>query len=231
MDSLADFVPLGRWSVRLLHWCRSLHWAARQSYKDVLPRLSTEDTLLQWWMIPDNPLAGVPVQEPLPDPLIFYRCDDQGEQWGHFSASGRWEPQILGLLINALDRLAVYRALRTFRSVLRGLTGQIHADNTSAIACLVNDGGTHSDTLHSVVSKVFQLYLLWDIRLLAPHVPGKLNVAAHTLSRQKSVPATEWTPQQQVYGQLFLRWDRPMVDLFAGRIVVCKPLFPHYQTA
>ena len=71
MDSMADLVPLRRWRVRLLHWFRAIHWACRGSYEDVVPPLPVWDQRLQWWMVPDNLLHGVPVHEPLPDHLIY----------------------------------------------------------------------------------------------------------------------------------------------------------------
>jgi len=92
MDSMADLVPMGRWRVRLLHWFRAVHWPARISYEDVLPGLPMEDHHLQWWMSPDNLLLGVPLQEPLPDHLVYTDASESG--WGaqcdQFSVSGLW---------------------------------------------------------------------------------------------------------------------------------------------
>ena len=219
MDSLADLVPMGRWRVRVLHWFRALQWRPRLSYDDVLPPLPITDPDLQWWMSPDNLLAGVPVQEPLPDAMIFTDASSTG--WGaqcnDLTAAGTWTPDLQDLHINVLELIAVHRAIQAFQEVLRGMTVQIHSDNTTVVAYLMKGGGTHSASLHQVASNIFSLAISLGIRLQALHVPGKLNMAADALSRQRKVPATEWTLKQTICDTIFLRWGKPQVDLFATR--------------
>jgi len=226
MDSLADLVPLGRWRVRLLHWFRTINWA-RESYEDVVPPLPFWDEGLQWWMSPDNLLQGVPVHEPLPDHLIYTDASATGwgAQWDLRSAAGTWSPLQATCHINVLELEAVLLALQTFQAELRSSTVQIHSDNSTAVAYLAKGGGTHSKVLHHVASRIFNHCLDQKIHLLALHVPGKLNVSADALSRQRRLPETEWTLHQKVCDQIFHLWGTPMVDLFATRYNRRLPAF------
>ena len=188
-------------------------------YDDKLPPLPITDPDLQWWMSPDNLLEGVPIQEPFPDALIFTDASSTG--WGaqcnDLTAAGTWAPVLQDLHINVLDLLAVHRALQAFQEILHGMTVQIHSDNTTVVAYLTTGGGTHSAPLHQVASNIFNLAISLKLRLQALHVPGKLNVAADALSRQRRVPATEWTLRQDICNTVFLRWGKPQLDLFATR--------------
>ena len=56
-----------------------------------------------------------------------------------------------------------------------------------------------------------------QIVLRARHIPGRLNVIADKLSRNKQVIQTEWSLLQEVFDHLCARWHAPQVDLFATR--------------
>ena len=114
MDSVADLVQLGRWRVRPLHWARKVRWSQTTgSFDDLLPPLLPADCAqIQWWLGPENLLHGVPIQDSLPDGILF--SDASLMAWGarleSHVASGVWSEVARTWHINVLE--AVLRALR-----------------------------------------------------------------------------------------------------------------------
>ena len=56
-----------------------------------------------------------------------------------------------------------------------------------------------------------------QIVLKARHIPGRLNVIADKLSRQRQVIQTEWSLHQETFDLLCQTWHSPLVDMFATR--------------
>ena len=108
-------------------------------------------------------------------------------------------------------------ALRRFAPRLPLSSAMVCTDN-STVACYLNkQGGSRSQSLSIPTEDL----LLWcfqrHIQVRARHVPGALNIVADQLSRRHVVLTTEWTLVHKVLSPLWLRWFRPMVDLFATR--------------
>ena len=64
-----------------------------------------------------------------------------------------------------------------------------------------------------------------SIRLVARHVPGKINILADFLSRPHSILQTEWTLAHNVLRPVWDRWGKPIIDLFSTRFKNRLPLF------
>ena len=221
LDSVADLVPQGRWRVRPFHWFRQDVWSpATGSYEDVLPSVTLRSCpWVVWWMNAPELCRGVPLQDPLPDVVMF--TDASASGWGaHLDrrqASGLWVPSERLAHINVLELLAVLRGLQSFLSDCVGKTVQVQTDNTTAVAYLRNGGGTRSLVLHRVASAIFEFCLLHSICIQSLHIPGRLNETADALSRCTLPPTAEWTLCQCVCDRIFALWGRPFVDLFATR--------------
>ena len=71
--------------------------------------------------------------------------------WGGFleglRTSGIWSTQEQSLHITVLELRAVQLAIQSLVHVVQGKSIQVLSDNTSAIASIRNQGGTHSVSL------------------------------------------------------------------------------------
>ena len=92
---------------------------------------------------------------------------------------------------------------------------QVRSDNTTTCAYINKMGGTKSQTMCWQVIDLLKWCLANQIQLSAIHVPGVDNVLADFLSRQE-VDQREWSLHGRVVNQVFFRWGRPLIDLFAS---------------
>ncbi|KAK7110241.1 hypothetical protein V1264_014151 [Littorina saxatilis] len=143
------------------------------------------------------------------------------EGWGaHLSvhtASGLWDETQSSWHINALELEAVFLGLQSFLSLVRDKHVQVRTDNTTVAAYINRQGGSRSLTLSARACQILVWCSQHRILLSAKYFPGSLNVLADSLSRSSQVIHTEWTLTHQVIQRLWLRFGKPMVDLFATR--------------
>ena len=111
-----------------------------------------------------------------------------------------------------------------FLPLLRDQSVSLFADNTTALAYLRNQGGTHSSLLNSVAQAILRLCEVHGIRLVPQFIPGHLNVLANSLSRRSPVLGSEWTLCFPAFCDLIRLWP-VSIDLFATalnhRLPVC----------
>ena len=91
----------------------------------------------------------------------------------------------------------------------------IATDNTTVVAYINKQGGTHSHLLLRLVVDLFLWFQTQDITLRARHIPGCLNVIADRLSRPNQPIMTEWSLHPEVVNLIFRLWGTPVVDRFA----------------
>ena len=228
MESLAETVPLGR----VLK--RPLQRALAERFKPHIDGWAHVIRLGPWfvhaiqlWLeVLPNPR---PVPLVLPAPQVRVHVDASNQGWGahtpELSASGAWSDEEQGLHINHLELLAVVRALEAFqRDIPRGHV-KIISDNSSVVAHIRNQGGTHSQSLSIRAENL----LLWaqskDWTLSACHLAGSRNVLADMLSRPNNVIPTEWTLSLRCLQRVWDTWHQPMIDLFATKLNNRLPLY------
>ncbi len=114
-----------------------------------------------------------------------------------------------------LELLAVFRGLTSAESSVQGQVVLVSSDNTTVVAFINRQGGTHSIRLCLLTREL----LLWcharHISLRARHIAGRKNVLADYLSRQSAPVLTEWSLHPSVCSAVLSRWGDPFVDLFA----------------
>ncbi len=124
------------------------------------------------------------------------------------------EPRLLWH-INCLELWAVHLALRQFRPLLLGKHVLVRTDNTAAVSYINRLGGIRSHRM----SQLAHHLLLWSHTqfksLRAVHIPGQLNRAADTLSRQLTFPG-EWRLHPETIRLIWSRFGEAQVDLFAS---------------
>lgn len=164
--------------------------------------------------------SSVPPPQPFlaPSAKISLWTDASSEAWGAHTdrgqeQGGRWSPQEQALHINALELLAVSKALHVFS--ISNCQVSLMIDNETARS-IINKQTTRSSTLLPLLQDLVNLCHSRRISLSAYRIPSSLNILADALSRIHPVP-TEWTLPDEVF-QTILQWHGPLqVDLMATR--------------
>ena len=216
LTSLQQLVPRGRLYMRPLQYCLQRQW--RQVSDPPTLRVTPDAEALgclQWWTSPPNLDAGISLL-PLPTPLRLF-TDASMQGWGahlhDHRAQGLWSPSPQH--INNLELRAVYLALQQFLPHVLGQHVIAMTDNTTVVAHINNQGGTHSRSLFQLTRELLEWTDRHAITLSARHIPGRLNVLADLLSRQDQILHTEWSLHPAVARQLWRVWGQPHLDLFA----------------
>ncbi len=142
-------------------------------------------------------------------------CHGLGGHVQRARSRGLWTGPQLQWHINCLELLAVWLALRRFRTLLHEKHILVRSDNTATVAYINHQGGLRSRRM----SQLARHLLLWSQKhlrsLRAVHVPGELNRAADELSRQHALPG-EWRLHPEVLQLIWRRFGDAQVDLFAS---------------
>ena len=230
LNAAADLVILGRLHMRPLQYLFLDQWKPFTDPLDQEIHMSDDfKSHLEWWLNKSVYVKGVPLCTPTPDLYLFTDASQSG--WGAhleplgLTAQGTWDINESCLHINNLELKAVYLALIQFASVVTGKTVQLATDNTTVVSYIRRQGGTHSLLLFRETWKLLIWCQSMSIRLLAKHVPGRLNVLADELSRQNKILPAEWTLKQGIVLSLFQLLGTPIVDLFATRLNHRLPLY------
>jgi len=238
LSSVADFVQLGRLFLRPLQHYLSACWKwSPDNLLTQIPILPSLVPHLQWWLDEETLLAGVPLLPP--QPSLHLITDASMEGWGahleprSLTLSGLWSPQESHLHINNLEMRAVFLAVSQFQSHLQDSCVMVSTDNTSVVAYIQKQGGTHSHSLYLETRNLLVLCKSLNVSLSSKHIPGRLNALADGLSRKHQLLPSEWTLHQEVANQIFLTFGYPLVDLFATRDNHRLPLYvsPVYEPA
>ena len=163
------------------------------------------------------------------DHSIQLFTDASNEGWGaHLdqnSTKGLWSDREKRLHINVLELKAVSLALRDFKDQCQNQTVLVAMDNSTVVAYINKQGGTHSAEMCALLWKIMTWCHHYHITLKARHIPGCLNVMVDLLSRSNQVQSTEWSLHPQVFKQICQRWFTPHVDLFATHLNHKLPLY------
>ena len=99
------------------------------------------------------------------------------------TVSGVWEDCHLEEHINLLEMRAVLLSMRHFQEVIQRQSLLIATDNTTVVAYLQNQGGTHSFSPYFLCREIILLCNSLQTVLTVRHVPGNQNLIADALSR------------------------------------------------
>ncbi len=219
MASSAAITPLGLLHMRpLQHWLhdRVPRWAWRHGTYRVSLTPSCRRTFSPWSDLAFL-RAGVPLEQV--SKHVVVSTDASATGWGAMcnghAAAGLWTGPQLQWHINCLELLAVWLALRRFRTLLHEKHVLVRSDNTATVAYINHQGGLRSRRM----SQLARHLLLWSQKhlrsLRAVHVPGELNRAADELSCQHALPG-EWRLHPEVLQLIWRRFGDAQVDLFAS---------------
>ncbi|KAI5640410.1 hypothetical protein NE865_07161 [Phthorimaea operculella] len=215
MLSFASFsVPRGR-----LH-CRPLQMAYAILPKDQVyskrPLAPAARHEFHWWL--KALTRSTPIH--LPPVAHFLTTDASGTGWGAVidgvrSSGGSWLPDQKHWHSNLKEMWAIIQAVQAHQPILRNSNVLIQSDNKSVVSYIRNEGGLRSKNLYLMAHMLFQILDRNNILVIPHHIPGQYNVEADMLSRQKL--QAEWTLTHETYQEIFHRFGKPQIDLFASK--------------
>ena len=177
-----------------------------------------------------------------PPPIILEMKTDAST--GDFSPNsfGGWEATCEGIQcggawdtieqtyhINTRELLAIYFALRSFRSLCENKHVRILSDNTTAIGT-VNKMGSSKSLINNEISKdIWQFCEQNKIWVTATYIPGTENDIADTESRREYKEA-EWKLNPEIFDFLNATLNfKPDIDYFASRLNTQLPKYVSYR--
>ena len=134
----------------------------------------------------------------------FHNASTQGWEthMEDFQIAGVWTRSECKLHINVLE-LKVILTLQHWVAVLQGHHVLIATANTTVVAYINKQGGTHSHVLLRLVVDLFLWLQTQDITLQARHIPDCLNIIADWLSRLNQPITAEWSLHPEVVNLIF----------------------------
>ena len=138
---------------------------------------------------------------------------------------GLWTEDQSRLHINVLEMKAIFLSLTRPVHKVKNSTVLVSTDNTTVVAYIRHQGGTHSTDLSEEVWNILNLCLAHNIQLLAKHIPGRFNTLADRMSRMDKPISTEWSLNQEIANKIFQIMDFQSIDLFATRLNHRLPLY------
>ena len=223
LNAAADLVMLGRLHLRPLQISLRNQWKPQNLPYSHQIGLTTEILQhLKWWLQEDLYHQGIPLKIDPPSHTIFTDASLSG--WGaHVEPEGLlfhglWTEDQSRLHINVLEMKANFLSLSQAVHKVKDSTVLISTDNTTVVAYIRHQGGTHSTELSEEVWNILNLCLAHNIQLLAKHIPGRFNTLADRMSRVDKPISTEWSLNQEIANKIFQIMDFPSIDLFATRL-------------
>ena len=227
MSHFAPFITNGRLHLRFLQlWFKAQWTQHRQSWDTPIHLDSNFLSYLRWFLHP-SVTAGVPLR--LPDPSLFFFTDASlkgwGASWKNQQISEIWSQPDSQRHINLLELETIRLALLHWGPQWRNQTVRVYCDNSTAVAYIRKQGGTHSQALFHKTLELFQLLDQYVITLIPTHLPGARNVTADALSRLSQPSPTEWRLQTKTLNKLFYVFGTPLIDMFATAENKVTPIF------
>ena len=227
LASLVEIVPWCRLQMRDLQWHLLAHF--RPVSRDLSAPVPLSPSVvphIQWWRELSHLAQGRSFPPPTPSSVLVTDASlgGWGAHLGLFQIADRWQGPWLDQHINVLELEAVFRALQFFLPRVRDSCVLVRSDNTTTVAYVNRQGGTHSQSLWFVAKRLFTWCQRHGVTLQARHLPGKANTIADLLSRLQGAP-TEWSLSPLVTPLIWRTYGRPTVDLFASATNAQLPVF------
>ena len=205
ISHFTPFIYHGRLQLRFLQFWIKGHWAQHRQSWDTPIQLNAEFLSYLRWFNRQDVLKGVPLH--LPEPKLFFFTDASltgwGASWQDRHLSGQWSPQDSNQRINWLELEAIRLSVLQWEPLWINQTARIYFDNSTAVAHIRKQEGTHSISLFNKTLELIHLLDQFGILPIPTHLPGARNVTADALSRLNSPSLTEWWLPQETLLELF----------------------------
>ena len=127
-------------------------------------------------------------------------------------ASGQWNYRLSQKSSNHRELMAILMAMMTFLQEINGKSVQIHTDNITAMAYVVNKGGP-SPELTKIARAIWALAFRHNMAVEVRHISGIRNSHADRLSR--IFDRFNWMLHPRFFKMLDLKWGPHTIDRFA----------------
>ena len=226
MAAANPVVPLGLLHMRRLQrWFTGLHLDLKRQKFRLLTVPPTVQDNLRYWGSPQHLLTGTPLGRVTSYTAVFTDASLKG--WGGTclgkAIGGVWPPGEVRH-INLLELQAVLLVLQHFGPLLKGRHVLVRTDNRTTVAYINRQGGVHSAALLVMAENLWSWASEHLQSLRALHIPGLENRGADLMSRGGPLD-DEWRLQPGVVQQIWSRFGRATVDLFADRSNTHCPLW------
>ena len=173
---------------------------------------------LHWWLKhlknTNQPLQDIPV-----DCTIQADTSEQGlgATDGNTPIGGRWS-SLERNHIHVLELKATFALNSYFRHNCNFKHIHILTDNSTALACINNTVGMHSDLCNYIAKRIWEIAQNRGFWISSSQIPGAENAMADKMSRVFS-DNTEWMLSIELFKILCDKFQfSPQVDLFATRL-------------
>lgn len=221
LNFAANVIPLG-----FLH-CRRIQIAAKslpdiQRYKIFqFPDQVKEE--LSWWLQNLSKTSDIQIAPP----SVFITTDASDIGWGAVindeKLSGHWNTSQNHWHCNQKELWTLFEVLQKKLELVSGKTVLFQTDNKTAASYIRKQGGTKSQKLLCIASKILHLALQYKITIIPKYLPGRYNGIADSLSRQKTFQ--EWHLDQPTRTAIFRSMGTPEIDLFASNLSAVVPRY------
>ena len=202
-------------------------WTQHRQSWDTPIQLDSDFLFYLRWFLNPSVMKGVPLR--LPDPSLFFFTDASlkgwGASWKDHQISGIWFHTDSQRHINWLELEAIRLALLRWGPQWTNQTVRVYCDNSTAVAYIRKQGGTHSQPLFQKTLELFNLLDQFMITLIPTHLPGARNVTADALSRLNQPSPTEWRLPTETLNRLFCAFGTPLIDMYATAENKVTPVF------
>ena len=229
-------VPHGRLHYRHLEHCKTK--ALKKSrYNFDAPCLISEKGWdeINWWINNISDAFAHIKSTPSIDYTIYTDASKKfGGGWGasdniNDDINGRWSLEEQKMHINCLELKAIKLAIQAYAPLFPDRRHiRIMSDNTSAIAYINKQGGTHCMVMNDLAVAVWEYCIAMQVHISAAHIPGVHNILAHIASRE-FYDAAEWMLPTQKFQELVHIFGQPEIDLFASRLNNQLPIYVSWK--
>ena len=172
LASMEKMVQEGRLHMRPFQFHHKEHGRYPQSLDSLLPWTEIISARLEWWQNPINMMKGARLHpKDHRNQLPTYASN---EGWGahleQASTKGLWSDRIKWLHINVLELKAVSLALQRFKDQCQNQTMLVATDNSTVVAYINKEGGTHSADMCALLWKIMTWCHHYQITVKARHI-------------------------------------------------------------
>ena len=198
----------------LQYWLKESYKSPANLFRGLKPNQEATQTLLWWYVFKPKPKS---ISRPQIGAVVSTDASKEGNgsHRNNLSFWGMWPAkQGKNTHINILELETEWIAWQRFKESLRGKTVSFHKYNTIAGAYLLEEGGTHRQTLNGLVRKIMLMCHENGITVCLDYLRGVANFWADALSKGKK--AQEWSLGDLACHRLFQVLGNPVVGLFAS---------------
>ncbi|XP_065185818.1 uncharacterized protein LOC135816551 [Sycon ciliatum] len=214
MQDATKAVPLAQARSRMLQFVQN----QITDEQEIIALLDDAQDDLSWWIHLTPAQRCRPVQ--IAPPSLTLTTDASNHGWGATCngqvTGGPWTIHD-DRHINWKELKAVFLGLKTLCPDLTDLTLRLEIDNTTAVAYINRQGGTHSFLVCQLAREIWDWAYARRLFLVAVHVPGASNTTADYLSRHLLVDSSDWKLDSDLFHLIVTHEGLLLCDLFASR--------------